>query len=243
MAKSPRSPSQLRLGQAIRARRVQLGMPLATFATDLDIAISSLSKLENGLTPITFERLERIGQLLGVDVGFLLKEGSMAPPTNDGDSGAPIAAPNFGSRRTITRDGAEQAVEGGGYTLLFHATDLLEKRFQPLVAEVHCQTVQDYGPYTRHDGEEFNYVLCGTLEFHTDVYAPVTLKAGDSVYFDAEMGHAHIRAGDEPCRILSMITPRTARTVRNGVDAAIQITRADQHTANDGDEKMSGLRV
>ena len=60
MAKSPQNLSQLRVGKAIRARRSELGISLAALASDLGVSTSSLSKLENGLTPITFER-PRIG--------------------------------------------------------------------------------------------------------------------------------------------------------------------------------------
>jgi hypothetical protein len=36
------------------------------------------------------------------------------------------------------------------------------------------------------------------------LYAPVRLRAGDSIYFDSGMGHACIAAGDGPCRVLSL---------------------------------------
>ena len=79
MARSTPSLSQLRLGKAIRARRGELGMSLAALAGDLGLAVSSLSKLENGLTPITFERLERISRLLDVDMASLLADGPSRP--------------------------------------------------------------------------------------------------------------------------------------------------------------------
>ena len=40
--------------------------------------------------------------------------------------------------------------------------------------------------------------------FHTELYAPVLLQAGDSVYFDSSMGHAYLRVGDGPCRVLTV---------------------------------------
>ena len=77
MARPKPNASQLRLGQAIRARRVELGKSLADLAGGLGIATSSLSKLENGLVPITFERLETTARLLSVDIAALL--GGAAP--------------------------------------------------------------------------------------------------------------------------------------------------------------------
>ena len=58
----------------------------------------------------------------------------------------------------------------------------------------------------RHEGEEFLYILEGELELHTECYAPLVLKARESVYFDSRMGHAYIARGTEPCRALSMCT-------------------------------------
>jgi transcriptional regulator with XRE-family HTH domain len=226
MAKPKQSAGQLRLGQAIRARRAGLGLSLADLAGDLGIAPSSLSKLENGLTPITFERLETIARLLDVDMAALLGGArSAAPATPEPQaSGSPPRREEFGTRRAITRSGEAAPVEGGVYTLEFHAADLLEKRCQPMVAQVHCTDIRDYGPLTRHAGEEFNYVVSGALEFHTDVYAPVVLRAGDSIYFDSEMGHAHIRVGDEPCTMVAMILAREGK-VEHNFSPALKIRR------------------
>jgi uncharacterized cupin superfamily protein len=66
----------------------------------------------------------------------------------------------------------------------------------------------------RHEGEEFLYVIDGELELHTDCYAPLVLKAGESVYFDSRMGHAYIARGEQPCHALSMCTTPSAEHKR-----------------------------
>ena len=97
---------------------------------------------------------------------------------------------------------------------------------QPLVAEIHSTDINEYGPYTRHPGEEFNYVLSGEVDFHTDVYAPVRLKVGDSVYFDAEMGHAHTKVGNAKCTILGVLIPRSSEMVKNNTAPILEVTRS-----------------
>jgi hypothetical protein len=47
-------------------------------------------------------------------------------------------------------------------------------------------------------------VLAGAMELHSDLYAPLPLAEGDSVYFDSGMAHAYVRVGDQPCRVLSV---------------------------------------
>ncbi|MGA9368696.1 MAG: XRE family transcriptional regulator, partial [Steroidobacteraceae bacterium] len=171
------SPTQARIGRAIRHHRQKLGLPLAQLAARLGVATSTLSKLENGLLPITFQRLDSITRALSVDMAALLADD---PPEGSAASVVqpPTAPPEkFGSRRSVTRADDAVPVEGGVYTLYFHGTDLLEKRVQPAVAEIHIGDIKEYGPYTRHSGEEFNFVLTGELDFHTDIYAPIRLKA------------------------------------------------------------------
>ena len=218
----PANPAQARIGRAIRQRRTELGLSLTATAAQLGVAISTLSKLENGLLPITFQRLDAISRLLKVDMAALLAE---APP----DTRTALPAEKrekFGVRRSVTRAQHAVPVEGGVYTLNFHGTDLLEKHVQPLVAEIHISDINEYGPYTRHPGEEFNYVLSGELDFHTDVYAPVRLRAGDSVYFDAEMGHAHTKVGNAKCTMLGVLIPRSSEMVKNNTAPILNVTRA-----------------
>jgi transcriptional regulator with XRE-family HTH domain len=218
----PANPVQARIGRAIRQRRKELGLSLTAMAAQLGVAISTLSKLENGQLPITFQRLDAISRLLKVDMAALLAEA----PQDTKTASLAEKREKFGVRKSVTRAQNAVPVEGGVYTLHFHGTDLLEKHVQPLVAEIHITDINEYGPYTRHPGEEFNYVLSGELEFHTDVYAPVRLKVGDSVYFDAEMGHAHTKVGDAKCTILGVLIPRSTEMVKNNTAPILDVTRS-----------------
>ena len=97
----------------------------------------------------------------------------------------------------------------------------------PIVADVLLPRHQGLRlPSTRHAGEEWNYVVSGTLAFHTDIYAPVILRGRRQYLFRrAEMGHAHVRLGDKACSLIAMIVPREARSVENGVAPAMEIVR------------------
>ena len=79
----------------------------------------------------------------------------------------------------------------------------MNKRFIPIVAEVRARSLAEFGEMIRHPGEEYAHVLEG-VDLHTDLYAPVRLETGDSIYFDSGMGHAYIAAAPGLCRVLSI---------------------------------------
>jgi quercetin dioxygenase-like cupin family protein len=71
---------------------------------------------------------------------------------------------------------------------------------------VTARSLQEHGPFLRHPGEEFLFVVQGAVELHTEIYSPVVLQAGESIYFDSSTGHAYVRHGEAPCTVLSVCT-------------------------------------
>jgi hypothetical protein len=102
----------------------------------------------------------------------------------------------------VQRAGEGQLVETRSYRQVYLATELLHKRMTPIVVELRARSMEEFneefGGLIRHPGEEFVHVLSGELEFHSELYAPLRLAAGDSLYFDSEMGHAYLNASDPP---------------------------------------------
>ena len=57
---------------------------------------------------------------------------------------------------------------------------------------------------SNHGGEEFIYVLSGSVKFFMEPYSATVLAQGDSVHFDGVMPHGFVAAGDEDAWILSV---------------------------------------
>ena len=74
----------------------------------------------------------------------------------------------------------------------------------PIIINVSARSVEEVGGLVRHSGEEYLYVLCGSMELRTDLYAPLPLSAGDSVYFDSGMAHGYVRTSAGPCSVLAV---------------------------------------
>jgi quercetin dioxygenase-like cupin family protein len=58
----------------------------------------------------------------------------------------------------------------------------------------------------RHQGEEFIYVLQGTVEVLSEFYEPITLRAGESIYIDSSMAHNVRAVGGKAARVLNIMT-------------------------------------
>jgi transcriptional regulator with XRE-family HTH domain len=202
----------------IREQRVMAKLSLAKLATRVGVSVSTMSKIETGKISTSFERLETVADALQIDLAQLLGSTQL-------NAGAPQRTHQYGTRRSVTSRDQAVMVDAGQYSEWFHAPDMLNKHFQPMVVDVRLGKIEDYGPLTSHNGEEWNYVLEGELEFHTDVYSPVRLKAGDSIYFDAEMKHAHVRVGRGPCRMIAVIAARPAKPGEPGMSFDLRVVR------------------
>jgi transcriptional regulator with XRE-family HTH domain len=180
-------------GAALKALRAERGWSLAELSKRTGMPVSSLSKIENDKMDITLDKLLRVSVALETDIAGLFTSPS-----------APYSQAEPSGRRSITRANEGKSVDSqiGKYRYL--AYDLLNKLSFPIVIDVTAKSLEEFGEFNRHPGEELVYVLEGELDLYTNLYLPVNLKEGDSMYFDSNMDHAYIAVGDQPCRILSI---------------------------------------
>ncbi|WP_457587514.1 helix-turn-helix domain-containing protein [Ensifer canadensis] len=179
---------QPNLGDCLRNLRKHHGWTLQDVSHLTGVAVSTLSKVENDQMSLTYDKLLQICAGLGVHVTELLS----------GDSKPPAAR----TRRSVTSATTTLRQLTRNYDYHYLATDLVRKRMVPILAHARAHTLEEFGPLTRHAGEEFLIVLKGEIELHTDQYAPVRLKAGESVYIDSTMDHAYLSVGEGEAEML-----------------------------------------
>jgi transcriptional regulator with XRE-family HTH domain len=199
--RSPADP-----GAVLKTLRKRNGWTLTAVSERTGVPVSTLSKLENGKMALTFDKLLRISQGLDIDFSRLLgpAAGTAFERSDFGrreDSGVRDA---FSGRRSVTRAGEGKLIEGHNGDYLYLASELLNKRMIPMLGEVRARSLEEFGEFHSHPGEEHLYVLEGELELHTEIYEPLRLKKGDSIYFDSRVGHAYLAVGTETCRVYSV---------------------------------------
>ncbi|HLT91116.1 MAG TPA: XRE family transcriptional regulator [Woeseiaceae bacterium] len=188
-------------GAVLKLLRKRRGLTLADVSALTSLPVPTLSKLENGRISFTYDKMLQVANGLEINIAQLLSPAGVdTPPTR------------LNARRSINRKGEGTCVDSGTYMIRHLAADLLDKGFVPMVGDIRARSIEEFGPMIQHPGEEFIYVLEGTLELHTSIYAPVRLEQGDSIFFDSDMGHAYINAGRGRCQVLTICSESRTST-------------------------------
>lgn len=177
------------IGPRVRALRKSRNWTLEALSHNSGVSFSTISKLENNQVAATFDTMVKVAAALGLTFDELLK-----PPER----------PQVVGRRSITRAGCGLKFSTPNYDYDVHAPELKQKRIIPLVMEVKNRTVTPAEEWSSHEGEEFIYVLDGSIELHTEFYEPVLLDRGDSAYIDSAMAHAFVNVGEGKAEMLSI---------------------------------------
>jgi transcriptional regulator with XRE-family HTH domain len=177
-------------GPRLRGLRQAAGLTLKDLAERSSLAISTISKIENDRMSPTYDVLLRLAGGLAIDLSSLLE--------------GPAPAPAMLGRLDVTRAGGRRKHPTGTYVYEPFATGLTRKGMDPTFVTVTARSIDEFPDLIRHPGEELVYVISGTVELHAEYYAPIRLEAGDSVYYDATMGHAYVSVGPENATILNI---------------------------------------
>lgn len=177
----------LKLGERIKEIRTNLGLTLEEASQKTGLARSTLSKIENEQISPTFQAMQKLAVGLQIDMPQLFE-----PPKKINATG----------RRDITRVNAGKPHPTATYEHELLATQLSNKKMMPFKTTVHARNFSEYSDWVRHDGEEFLLVLSGEIILYTEFYEPIQMQEGDSVYYDATMGHMLVSASEEDAVIL-----------------------------------------
>ncbi|WP_299694297.1 XRE family transcriptional regulator [uncultured Vibrio sp.] len=177
----------LKLGQRIKDIRSKLGITLEEASQRTGLARSTLSKIENEQISPTFQAMQKLAMGLQIDMPQLFE-----PPKKKVATG----------RRDLTKAGQGKPHPTPTYEHELLATELSNKKMMPFKSRVRARTFEEYNDWVRHDGEEFLMIISGDVMFYSEFYEPVPMSEGDSMYYDATMGHMLISTSAEDALIL-----------------------------------------
>jgi transcriptional regulator with XRE-family HTH domain len=184
------------LGALIHLVRERNGWTLREMSDQVGIPLSTLAKVEADKLSLTYDKLQQLTSRLGMTMTEFLGQQESSTRTPPGQV--------VTARRSLTAEESSIRMETANYEYEYLCADLREKRMVPILARVRAHDISEFGEPLRHEGEEFIYVLEGSIEVHLQFYTPVVLKAGQGIYIDSTMGHAYVAKDCESALVLAV---------------------------------------
>ena len=183
-------PQIAEIARRIHSLREDAGITEEEMAEVAGIDTGSYAALEAGESDLSFTVLYRCAEKLGVDlVDLLIGEG----PRLTGYS--------------VVRAGQGLSIKRrAGFEYLHLAPTFKGKLAEPFLVTAPFRADEQDVPIalSRHEGQEFDFILSGTLRFAYEDHTE-ELHAGDTVYYDSGRGHGMIATGGVPCTFIAVV--------------------------------------
>ncbi len=152
-----------------------------------------LSQIENDIAAPPIATLLKIARALGVHIGYFF-EGNRVSER--------ISVVRRGEQHNVVDHSRVPVVQMGyRYHSLVHS--MPDKQMEPFLVEIEPRPENDLVFYN-HAGEEFLYVLAGSLEYRGGDRT-IVLGPGDSLYFDSQIPHAVRGLRGRKARVLAVV--------------------------------------
>jgi len=177
----------IEIGGRLRGLRSIMGISTEKMAEDLKLGIDEYLAFERGEHDFSFSFLFNAANILGVDIVDIISGETPKLTT--------CSLVRKGEGFDITRRKA--------YDYKHLAFTFKNKKAEPFIVTVEPNSDDEVDLHT-HEGQEFNYMLSGSMEFHLNdmVYE---LNEGDSVYFDSSIPHAMKATGNHPAKFIAVV--------------------------------------
>ncbi len=174
----------LKIGEKLRKLRVANDLTQEELAHRAGLSKGYISQLERDLTYPSIITLRDILDVLGTDLATFFKE----------DSGERVVFYKK-DRQKIEGRGVEFLVPGSGRRIM-----------EPVL--VTLEPGENTPPDAPHEGEEFGFILKGTIALWLDMKVQ-RLRRGDCFYFRADRRHFVENVGRTMAQILWVVSPPT----------------------------------
>lgn len=183
----------LEIAQRIKGLREILEISMEEMAEATDTSAAEYTALESGEQDFSFTFLHKCAEKFGVDIVELLT----------GEN------PHL-SFFTVTRKGEGVSLNRrSGFHYQHMAHNLKNKLCEPfVVTALYDEEAQRKPvPLSTHEGQEFDYILSGTLKVRVENHT-VLLREGDSIMYDSSHSHGMIATDGGDCTFIAVVIKR-----------------------------------
>ena len=187
-----------RIGGNLKELRTARGLSLKKLAQATNLSPAFFSRMENGGLMSSIHTLQVIADVLKVDIEYLFRR--------DGEKEYVI---NAAESRRFVRSKRKK------YRFLLLAENMENPFMEPSLVYLPNKDKGGETEFTTHEGQEFVYVVEGTMELTLGDQI-FSLKKGDAAYFNGSVAHKGAGVGKEQAITLNVLMiPGRKRGVRS----------------------------
>ncbi|HEX2945854.1 MAG TPA: cupin domain-containing protein [Clostridia bacterium] len=175
------------IASRIKDLREIAGMSEESLAAELGVTADTYREYEGGNTDIPIGFLYEVANRFGVELTAVL--------TGEG--------PRLHTYCLVRKEKGVSVDRRNPYKYQSLAYNFIHKKAEPFLVTVEPGT-DDAVHFNSHPGQEFNYVMEGTLMIYIDGHS-LTLNEGDSLYFDSSCSHGMKALGGKTAKFLAII--------------------------------------
>jgi len=174
------------IGLKIKNLRFEHGMTLKDLSKKTALSVSFLSQIERGTSSLAITSLKKIAEAFGVEMSHFFNE---------------VEHHQYVTKK---EDQEPFKIEGQSTKYVRFSGRFPERKLEPMLV-----TIAPNEPYSEqfsHPGEEFYYVLKGTVTFKVEGQEH-TLTKGETIHFPSEKSHQWSNPTDQEAILLCVLTP------------------------------------
>jgi transcriptional regulator with XRE-family HTH domain len=181
-------PDIINIAKRIKELRDINGISLETLAKEFQVSIEEYKKYESGESDIPIGFLFQIAGKFNVDMTALLT----------GEEPKLKIFSVVRKNRGLSTDRRKE------YKYQDLAYNFIDKKAEVFLVTVDPKSEDTPLSFYSHDGQEYNYVISGSLKVFIGSY-DVTLEEGDSLFFNSGYKHAMISLNNQQAKFLAVI--------------------------------------
>lgn len=177
------------VAKRLKALREMSHISIETMAEETGLSVQEYTSCEEGKENLTLAFLVTCADFLNVDVSEIITGKSPKLHTY-----------------TVCRKGNGMPIKRREGFEYFHMASVLKNRLaEPCFVKVtyNARAEQEPMVLTTHSGQEFDYVLKGTLKVSVNGHEEI-LHAGDSIYYSSALPHGMVAVHGEDCEFLAI---------------------------------------
>jgi len=181
----------LKVGESVKAIREKKGLSLEDISQRTGLEVDSLAEIEKGEMSPPLGTIIKLAKALEMKMGYFIS----------GHEDLPYTIVRKNDRKLVSRYDAQRS-DKYGYEFTSLAPYKKNRHMEPFIVKLEPTDIEE--ERSTHDGQEFIYVLEGSMEVRLGEEVHL-LQPGDAIYYDSTVPHLVKCQGKETTRILAVL--------------------------------------